>query len=71
MRIGNYTLVLEILMKNHTCVWRNIYNILSSRHHLFWSNHILIIAVASGQFREGLGMQASKITKWSCTDYYS
>jgi hypothetical protein len=33
-------------------------------------SHFDHCSIAFGQFREGLGMQASKITKQSCTDCY-
>ena len=29
--IGNYK-VREVVMKNHTCVWRNVYNTASAKH---------------------------------------
>ena len=33
--IGNYT-VREVLMKNHTHVWRNVYNTVSAKHQWYY-----------------------------------
>ena len=32
----NWKLVLEVLMKNHTCVWRNIYNTARATHSRYY-----------------------------------